>query len=509
MGRRKINREEIKNPKAVKTNDVNTKPKRRKVKTEVELEPSLVHDEKKTVNASKAKTKVQKANSKTVKVESKATEQTKNLKKNQKIQKNKAPKKEETVKEDNITIEDGIEILNNQKEKEKIERENRIKSNANSKKDNSEEAASYEINKPLIVIIILIIGIIIYLFFEIGPIFGISLNRTIDLSNEKSVDIITSSEDVYDEYMSEFLVYSNHKVCTYDSSSKKTWEYSLAEQFTPNIYIKDKFLAITNNSTGNIYLFENKKEILNMRVDGKISNLYFDKNGNFAVDYSTNEYKKVIGVYDKKGNLLYNTYPSAKSIINLELMDNASKVLIVETASNSFKVGVDIYIIDSNSDSNSTQKIASLDNCFAYDLTIVKDDIIILLDNEIIRCNMNTGNVNRVKTFDSNQMLFIGLSNNYYFSVEKELNDSESYNFDTKLFDNEDIGSMKLKVAPKTVKTSKLLNYIAYQNDIQVINKWGVEVKNILIDSNPKEIIPFGTKTIALVYTNKVYIVNL
>ena len=190
-------------------------------------------------------------------------------------------------------------------------------------------------------------------------------------------------------------------------------------------------------------------------------------------------------------------------------MDNASKVLIVETASNSFKVGVDIYIIDSNSDSNSTQKIASLDNCFAYDLTIVKDDIIILLDNEIIRCNMNTGNVNKVKTFDSNQMLFIGLSNNYYFSVEKELNDSESYNFDTKLFDNEDIGSMKLKVAPKTVKTSKLLNYIAYQNDIQVINKWGVEVKNILIDSNPKEIIPFGTKTIALVYTNKVYIVNL
>ena len=59
MGRRKINREEIKNPKAVKTNDVNTKPKRRKVKTEVELEPSLVHDEKKTVNASKTKPKVQ------------------------------------------------------------------------------------------------------------------------------------------------------------------------------------------------------------------------------------------------------------------------------------------------------------------------------------------------------------------------------------------------------------------------------------------------------------------
>lgn len=408
----------------------------------------------------------------------------------------------------NSKIEVGIEILNNQKAKEKIERENRIKSNKE-KRAVPQETVRYEVNKVFIGIIILIVVIIFYSFFEFGPIFGISLNKTVAVKDEKSIDIITSSEDIYDEYMSELLIYSNHKVYTYNKNSKKTWEYSLEEQFTPNIYIKDKYLAINNNSTGNIYLFEDKKEILNMKIDGSISNLYFDESGNFAVDYSTNEYKKIIGVYDKKGNLLYNTYPLAKSIIHLELINNASQLLIVETSSNSFKTGLDVYMIDSKLSTNETNKIANIDNCFAYDFIKVKDNLIMLLDNQIISCNINTGSINKIKTFDSNQMLFVGLSKNYYFSVEKELNNSETYNFNTKLLDDETIGNLELKVSPKLVKTSKLLNYIVYQNEIQVINKWGVEVKDIVIESNPKEIIPFGRKNVALIYTNKVYIINL
>ena len=54
------------------------------------------------------------------------------------------------------------------------------------------------------------------------------------------------------------------------------------------------------------------------------------------------------------------------------------------------------------------------------------------------------------------------------------------------------------------------VNYLVYQNSIQVYNKWGINIKNISIPYSPKEIVPFRNgKSIALIYTNKIYIVNL
>ena len=455
------------------------------------------------------------------------------------------------------SLDDGIEILNNQKEKQQKERQQRIKMQApeikkinnNRKKeikneskeiknenkeikspkkeiiklkDNKKEQIQveqvleekedvrYSIKPVVIIVVLLIIGVIAFLFFEVGPIIGINLQKTAVVENSNKVDIVTSPDDIYDEYMSELLVYSNHKIRTFNENSKQTWEYDLIEQFTPKIYIKDRFMAVTNNSTGNIYFFENKKEIMNTKVNGVISNLYIDNSGNFAVDYSTNEYKKVISVYNKNGKLLYNTYPSTTSIMYLELIDDAQKLLILESSSKSFKIGLNLYLIDSNANDNAPQKIATFDNNFAYDFKRIKDNLIILLDNEIVKCNINTLNLEVIKNFDSNQMLYVGLADNYYFTIEKELNsDDDNYNLQTTRFDNTQVGSLSLQVSPKMVKNNKLLNYIVYQNNIQVINKWGIDVKNILVNSNPNDIVLFGNKSIALIYTNKVYIVNL
>lgn len=493
MGRRKVDRDEIKGIKKNKEKLEEKSKKKASAKEQEVKEEKLSAKKEKAKKESKAEVREKEAKSNVKKQQIK--NELANIKKNLNQNTEKQP-----------GLEDGIDILNNQKAKEKKEREERIASNASK---NIQDPPEYRISKTFIIVTMLIIGVVVICFFELGPIFGINLNKTSTLDETNKVDIITSNDDIYDEYLSELLIYSNHKVSTYNKNLKKTWEYSLVEQFSPSIYIEGKYMAITNNSAGNIYLFENKKEIMNTKVEGKIANLYFDENGNFAVDYSTNEYKKVIGVYNKSGKLLYNTYPSAKSIIALKLINNAENILIVEATSNSFKVGIDIYTIDSNSQENSVQKVATLDNCFAYDLQIIKNDIILLLDNEIVKCNINTGDISKIKTFDSNQMLYVGISNNYYFTVEKELNDSDNYIFNALRMDNTLIGDLQLDISPKLVKNNGLLNYIVYQNRVQVVNKWGVEVKSIEISSNPKDIILFGNKSIALIYTNKVYIINL
>ena len=49
------------------------------------------------------------------------------------------------------------------------------------------------------------------------------------------------------------------------------------------------------------------------------------------------------------------------------------------------------------------------------------------------------------------------------------------------------------------------------QNDkLQIINKWGIEIKNIDIEYPPKDAVIFNDgKSVALIDTNKVYVVNL
>lgn len=125
-----------------------------------------------------------------------------------------------------------------------------------------------------------------------GPLFGISINRGSGIDDKNKIDIVSTDSDIYESYCSDLLIYNNQKITTYNSRGKKTWEYELSTKFTPNIYIQGKFMAVSNNSNGKIYLFEDKKEILNTKIDGEIDEIFIDESGNYVVEYSTSGYKK-------------------------------------------------------------------------------------------------------------------------------------------------------------------------------------------------------------------------
>ncbi len=412
-------------------------------------------------------------------------------------------------------ISQGINILNNYKEKLFENREKRIGKTLNEAIEEYELEQNSGNNKGLkrVVFLILIsfIVILIYLFFYYGPIVGISVYRDEGITEEKRIDIVTTDNDIYKMYDNEFLIYSNSKLSTYNGNAKKTWEYSFSEQFNPNIYVQGKYMVVANNSTGTIFLFENKQEILDKKIDGTIQNIYLDSSGNMAIEYSTSGYKKVIGVFSKGGKNLYNAYLSAGSIIDIELLENAKKLLIFQSSTTSFKVGTKVIVVDGTKTENNTTEISKLDDNYIYDLTIQGQNIIIVLDSGVIKLNIDTGEKTDIKKFDSAQFMFIGLSSNYYSSIEKKLDSNDdNYLFQNNRFDNTIIGSVQIENSPKMMQNTSFLSYIVYQNKLQVINKWGIEVKNISIDVPPKDIVVFGDqKSIALIYTNKVYIVNI
>lgn len=419
-------------------------------------------------------------------------------------------KTKRVIKAENKNLDKGISIVNKHKSKENKERKKRIGKTFNEVKEELEDEKYISVRTIVVAVIVIVIIILLYLLFEYGPIFGISINRG-DSLNQKTIDIVSSDNDIYTMYNEELLIYSNQKVRTYNSNGKMTWEYDLAQMFIPSIYIEGKYMAIANNTNGNIYLFDNKKEILNKKIEGTIEHIYLDEKGNMAVEYSTSGYKKIVGVFDKNGKSICNTYLENDAIIDLKLLDNASKLLVIQTISNSFKIGTNINIIDCKSSEDNVKQVAKLDNNLVYNLTIQGSDIIMVLDDKLIKLNMQTNNIQTIKEFDNSQMLFISLSNNYYTSIEKGLNDdSNNYNINMVRFDGTIISNMAIQSSPKLLKTSGVLNYFLYQDRLKVVNKWGIEVKEQSLDISPKDIIIFNRqKSIALVYTNKIIVTNI
>lgn len=410
----------------------------------------------------------------------------------------------------NEELAEGIKIVNNYKERKKKERDKRIKEISKVRKNKGEKSDT-KIKSFITCIIFILVIFITYIFFNYGPLFGISMNRNIGIDDKNKIDIVSTDSNIYNEYCSDLLIYSNQKIMTYNSRGKKNWEYELSSKFTPNIYIKENFMIVSNNSNGKIYLFENKKEILNTKIDGQIDEIFLDCDGNYVVEYSTSGYKKVLGVYSKKGKNLYNAYLSSNPIVNLKILNNAKQLIIVQTNTDTFKSGLTISIIDSLND-NQIKTIATLDNNFIYDLTIQKRNIIMLLDDRIVKCNIDTKEIADICNFDSSQMMFVSLSNNYYSTLSKELSQQNlgKYSIVSNRFDNTNISITKIEDSPKIFKSYKVLNYLVYQDFLQVVNKWGIEVKNIELDFPPKNIVAFNNgKTLALIYSNKIYNINI
>lgn len=411
-------------------------------------------------------------------------------------------------------ISEGINIVNKHKKKDKLEREKRIGKTLKEMQREKKELENYDetINFRPVLLSFFVIAIIVllYIFFQYGPILGISLklnNKVV----EPKIDIVSSEGDIYANYNNELLVYSNKVISTYNKNGKKTWTYTFEEMFTPNIYIKDNYMIVANNTNGNIYVFENKKEILNKKVDGKINNIFINDGGYIAIEYASNAYKKIIGVFNKNGKNIYNAYLENQTIADVKIIDNAKKIIVTKITSTSFKSGIEIVLLDSTKQENNITQIAKLDNNFVYDLTIQARNIIMLLDNKLIKINIDTHEQEVIKSFESSQLLYFTLNDNYYTCVEKELNnESNEYSINNMRFDGTLISNLKVHNSPKMLTNTGLLNYFIYQDSYSVVNKWGIEIKNKKINTAPKEIVVFNNeKSLALIYTNVICIENL
>lgn len=376
-------------------------------------------------------------------------------------------------------------------------------------KEENDEKRLFIKERLVAILVVIIIFVLIYLFFKYADIFGISIN-----SNSKkvySVDIVTSNDDLYYNYVEDLLVYSNQDLATYDKNGNKNWEYKIGQSFVPKIYIKDKYLAVSNNANGYVYLFYNKKEILDKKIEGNIKNIYLDIYGNMAIEYTTNGYKKIIGIYDKKGKLLSELYLNSDAITDIEILNNASRLIVTKVTSSSYSIGTQIVSYNLKEENPTEEEIAELNDLYSFKTILKKSNIVLLTDGKIISINVNTNEQKIINEFNSSQVIFTDISKDYYVKIEKLLNSSDNlYQIATNSYTGEGISATNLDDSPMMLKSKGYINYLIYQNSIKVFNKWGVNIRNFSISMYPKDVIAFNEgKSIALVYTNRIDIFNI
>ena len=272
-------------------------------------------------------------------------------------------------------IEQGIDIVNRNREElnsERNQRINKFERNASGQLIERPKIR-YRISTKTIVFIVCFILLITWLLNDYGPIFGIHINNRVSTSlEENKIELVTKDSDIYGMYDEELFVYSNNTITTYNNKNEITWTHVFSDSFSPNIYVEGKYMLVTNNSTGTVYLFENNKEVLNKKIDGTIKNAFLDKYGNMALEYSNESgFNNVISVFDKRGRNKFDAYLTQENIISMKMLNNAKKIVFIEAVTNSSNIGVKFRMIDiSKSEEEQIKDIVALDNQFVYDFNI-------------------------------------------------------------------------------------------------------------------------------------------
>lgn len=410
-------------------------------------------------------------------------------------------------------ISQSIDIVNRNREELENQRKDRINKFERTANGQLIERPKYRynINFKFISMVAIVVIIIVWILYDFGPYFGVHIKPIDTNINSNKIELVSKESDIYGEYNDELFVYSNNSITTYNENSKVTWNYSFSESFTPSIYVTGKYLLVTNDSTGMAYLFEGHNEILNKKIDGIIKKAFLDKFGNVAIEYSANSgYNNIVSVFNKKGDNTYNIFLNQDTIIDMKLLDSAQRIVICEAVTNSSTIGIRFKEVDiSKGEEERIRDVISLDNQFVYDFMVQGKDIYVLLDNKIVKIDISTGNTTELKKFDSTQLIFVALNDNYYTVVERDAN-QEAYNVQNAGYSGNSISNYKLDLVPKNMISTDIVNYYIYQDNVKILNKWGVDLGKRDINFTPKKCVTFNnSKSLALIYTNKIYIINL
>lgn len=154
------------------------------------------------------------------------------------------------------------------------------------------------------------------------------LNKEVFQDTSTSIELDDENAKVY-AFNKNIAVLSKNKFKIYNNFGNKDQELDV-EISNPLFCSSNRFVAIGEKLGQKLYVIEDKKIAWDAQIEGKISQIYINKNGYVAVVITGTTHKSVVNVFDNNGNSLFKIYRSSTRIVDVGISNDNKYLAIAE-----------------------------------------------------------------------------------------------------------------------------------------------------------------------------------
>ena len=358
--------------------------------------------------------------------------------------------------------------------------------------------------KQIVAAVLIALGLVIVLCLMNYSEFGLVLNKKITDEDVVKVDLISTNNKIY-SYYNEVLIADSDKITTYNKYGRKTWEIKMQGAIDAKIVTNGKYLQIINTDKSIAYVFNDKYETAQIRVEGKILSGNITSKGDSVIEYEASGNKKILGVYDKHGKARYNVKLSNNTIGQYILSEDSKKLVYVDVNINGISVASSIKLVELK-DSAKVVEFALKENSLIYEMDLVGTKLTYRTDKAIVQLDINTKKEKK-SSVEQSGVVSLDLDENKYSYVEFN---NGKYLLGIKSIGGKDKEKIEIKEMPKHYIYSKNKVYVCFQKEMYVYNDYKMMIKEYNSDMViTKPVILGEGNNIAFLVSNKLIIYTI
>ncbi len=358
--------------------------------------------------------------------------------------------------------------------------------------------------KQILTFVLIALGLAIILCIMNYSDFGLVLNKNITDEDVVKVDLISSNNKIY-SYYNEVLIADSDKITTYNKYGRKTWEVKMQGAIDAKIFTNGRYLQIINTDKSIVYIFNDKYETAQIRVEGKILSGNINSKGDSVIEYEASGNKTILAVYDKHGKAKYNVKLSNNTIGQYILSEDSKKLIYVDININGISAASLIKLVELK-DGSKVVDLASEENSLIYEMDLIGNKLVYRTDKSIVQLDMNTKKEKK-SSIEQTAIVSLDLDENKYSYVEFN---NGKYLLGIKNIGGKDKEEVEIKEMPKHYIYLKDKVYVCFQKEMYVYNNYKMKIKEYNSDMViTKPVILGEGNNIAFLVSNKLIIYTI
>ncbi len=361
--------------------------------------------------------------------------------------------------------------------------------------------------KQIIYSVVIAVVLILMLCVMNYTAIGLVLNKHITDKDATMVELIGSNNKIY-SYYNEVLIANSSELATYNKYGRKTWDLDMQGAIDSKIATNGKYLQVINSDKSIVYIFSDKYETAQIRVEGKINSGTINARGDSVIEYEASGNKTTLAIYDKYGKAKYNIKLSNKAIGQYVLSDDSSKLAYVGVNINGISATsiVELIKLEEGDDKSKVEKIATEENALIYELDFEGNNLIYRTDRAVTSINLNNKS-KKISSVEQTGVVSLDLDESKYSYVELE---NGKYLLGIKKVGGKENKEVEIKELPKHFIYLKDKVYVCFQKEMHIYNNFKMQIKEYKSDMViTKPVILGEGNNIAFLVSNKLIIYTI